>query len=95
MIGSLRSLARRREVLVALSDAQRALLALEVRSLRQRDWLPQLGRIAPRLVGGGAIGSALLLALLALRPRGLVKLASAALALYPLMRRLLAILRPR
>jgi len=94
MIRILRALARRRAALVALSDAQRALLALEAQVLRGRaGTLVSGARLMPRLALGGL--AAVMLTLLLFRRGGALKLASAALAVYPLLRRMLSLLRRR
>lgn len=94
MIGMLRALARRRAALVALSDAQRALLALEAQVLRGRaGTLVSGARLTPRLALGGLATAAF--TLLLFRRSGALRLASAALAVYPLLRRVLSLLRRR
>ncbi len=93
MIGLLRDLAQRREALVALSEAQRTLLRLEVHSLRQQGRSLFTGsRLAPKVAIGAAAG---LLALVFARRGRAFKLASAALAVYPLIRQLFAAVRVR
>jgi len=94
MIGMLRALAQRRKALVTLSDAQRTLLVLDARAMHDRKWawfgsgrLPYLPISAGIVVG--------LLALAVARPRGALKLASTALAIYPIAKRLFGILRAR
>ena len=96
MIGTLRALARRREALVTLSDAQRTLLALDARAMRERTWarLRGSGRL-PRLSVSAGVATLALLALVIARPRRALKLASAALAIYPIARRLFGVFRAR
>lgn len=98
MIGTLRNLARRRDALVALSDAQRALIGLELHDLRHGGWSGLVGRRGVRIPGlsaGIALAAVASIALVVARPRRLLKLASAALAVYPLIGRLLALVRTR
>jgi len=97
VIGTLRDLARRRDALVALSDAQRSLIALELHDLRHGSWSGLVGRglRVPRLSPGIALAAVAGIALVVVRPRRVLKLASAALAVYPLIGRLLALVRAR
>ncbi len=96
MIGVLRNLARRREALVALSDAQRALLTLELHDLRRAGWSRLVGRrFAPRLSAALTVAAVAAGALIVARPRRALKLASAALAVYPFIRRLIAVIPAR
>jgi len=89
-------LARRRQALVALSDAQRALLALELRQVREAALPLRTGiRLGKALSLGGAAAALGLLGLVLVRRRGVLRLASTALAVYPLIARLLAALRGR
>jgi len=96
MIGTLKALARRRKALVTLSDAQRTLLALDARAMRERSWAWSLGsgRLPRVSVSAGIVTLGLLVMVIA-RPRRVLKLASAALAIYPIARRLFGILRAR
>jgi len=96
MIGTLKALARRRRALVTLSDAQRTLLALDARAMRERSWAWSLGsgRLPRVSVSAGIVTLGLLVMVIA-RPRRVLKLASAALAIYPIARRLFGILRAR
>jgi hypothetical protein len=96
VIGMLRTLAQRRKALVALSDAQRTLLGLDARALRERKWAWLLGAARlPHLPVTAGIAALGLVALAVARPRGALKLASTALAIYPIAKRLLAIVRAR
>jgi len=96
MIGTLKALARRRRALVTLSDAQRTLLALDARAMRERSWAWSLGSgRLPRVSVSAGIVTLGLLVMVITRPRRVLKLASAALAIYPIARRLFGILRAR
>lgn len=96
MIGTLQALARRRKALVTLSDAQRTLLILDARAMRERSWAWSLGSgRLPRLSISAGVAALGLLALVIARPRRALKLASAALAVYPVVRRLFGIFRAR
>lgn len=93
MIGTLRNLIRRRQALVTLSEAQRMLLTLDARTLRTGMWPFHRGGEGPARMPAGALLALLgVAALLVMRPRTR-KLASAALAIYPVVRRLLPIFR--
>jgi hypothetical protein len=64
--------------------------------MRERSWARALGwgRL-PRLSVSAGIATLGLLALVIARPRRVLKLASAALAIYPIARRLFGMLRAR
>lgn len=93
MITALRNLIRRRQALVTLSEAQRMLLMLDARTVRTGMWPFHRGSEGPARMPSGALLALLgVAALVVMRPRAR-KLASAALAIYPIVRRLLPIFR--
>ncbi|MCW5621289.1 MAG: hypothetical protein KIS79_09315 [Burkholderiales bacterium] len=95
MITALRNLIRRRQALVTLSEAQRMLLTVDARTLRTGMWPFHRGSEGPARMPLGAVLALLgVAALVVMRPRTR-KLASAALAVYPVFRRLLPLFRRR